>query len=101
MAKKKTVQEEIELYEVGDILVSCPTKNSDGDGFLAGIPVRTGDKATIGDGVLLKVVGFKALNHNLEPFYVIEIMTGPNASDQIYIAPTLTRYMDLVPSRKR
>lgn len=96
--KKKSKQMEIEKYMKGDVVVTVAQKK--GFLYLAGIPARAGDETfSIKDGILLCVKDIKDIWGTES--YVMEIITGENASDLIYVATTLTDMMDIVPSSRR
>lgn len=86
-------------YEVGDVLVSAAKKN--GEDFLVGIPARAGDETCIiKDGILLNVVGYRLFPPSNE-FYIIEIVSGQNASDLIFIPVSFSFLMEVVPTKRR
>jgi hypothetical protein len=90
---------EKEKFQVGDVVVSIARKM--GQDFLPGFPARAGDKTVaVKDGTLLNVIELKSLAPDHES-YIMEIVTGENASDLIYVSTACTHLMSLVPSKRK
>jgi len=97
--KKKKKMDKPVNFEPGDVVVSAAKKK--GQDFIAGFPARIGDQTvSIKDGILLNIIGFRSFSPGSES-YIIEIVTGENASDLIYVSTANTELMELVPTKRR
>lgn len=97
--KKNPMAEPLHIFEDGDVcIVKAQLK---GFSFLPCIPARKGDDTLeLKDGILLNCLGLKEVGPN-SWFYQMEVVTGNQAGDLIFVGHQLSDLLQRVPNHRK
>lgn len=86
-------------FDEGDICIVKAAPS--GYSFLPCIPARRGDDTIeLRDGIMLNCIGMKEVGPD-SWFYQMEVVTGNQAGDMIFIGHSLAHLLERVPSHHR